>query len=326
MIPTAQNATTTTTAAAAPARLAMTPLTWTMLVVLALMWGCTFFFNSIALADIPPASLIALRVGGGAIVLWLVVLARGLAVPTGAGVLGGLLAMGAANNVVPFLLIAWGQQHIAGGLAAVIVAMTPIFTVVVAHWMTDDERITRARLAGVAAGLAGVVVLIGPGVLLSLGADFGIGLAAQLAVLAAAVSYAWSGVFARRFMRRGIPLISIAAVQISMAALLVVPLALAIDRPWTLAPPGAAAWAGVAGLVLSSTAVAYMLYFAILQRAGATNLLLVNFLVPVSAILLGTLVLGEVLLPRHFAGMALIALGLAAIDGSLWRRLRRRKR
>ncbi len=302
-----------------PPGLTMTPLTWAMLVTLALLWGCTFFFNAIALPDIPPLSLIALRVGGATLVMWPILLMRGLAVPADRGSLGGLLIMGALNNALPFALIAWGQLSIAGGLAAVLIAMTPIFTVVAAHLMTDDERITPGRLAGVAAGLVGVVVLIGPAALRELGAD----LVAQLAVLAAAVSYAYSGVYARRFTRRGVPLLAIATGQFTVATLILAPLALIVDRPWTLDMPGLAAWSGVAGLALSSTVIAYMLYFRILATAGATNLLLVNFLVPVSAILLGSLVLGEVLEAKHFAGMALIGLGLSCIDGALWRRLRR---
>jgi drug/metabolite transporter (DMT)-like permease len=292
-----------------------------MLIVLALLWGCTFFFNSIALPDIPPATLIALRVAGAALVFWLILWARGIGLHCDRATLAGLFVMGAFNNALPFMLIAWGQTHIAGGLAAVLIATTPLFTVLVAHLMTTDERITPQRLVGVSAGLLGVIVLIGPQALTTLGAD----LTAQLAVLAAAVSYAWSGVFARRFIGKGMPLLAIATAQISMAAAIMVPLALAVDRPWTLALPGPAAWSGVAGLALSSTVIAYILYFRILATAGATNLLLVNFLVPVSAILLGVGVLGETLEPKHFAGMALIALGLACLDGGLWRLLSRRR-
>ena len=302
-----------------PAGLAMTPATWAMLVVLALLWGCTFFFNAIALPELPPVTLIALRVAIAAAVLWPILLLRGEAVPVDRATLAGLALLGLCNGALPFLLIAWGQTQITGGVAAVLIAMTPLFTVLVAHLMTDDERITRARLAGIGAGLLGVVVLIGPRALTSLGGD----LAAQLAIIVAAIAYAFSGVYARRFIGTGLPLLAIATWQITFAALITVPLALLIDRPWTLPMPGAVAWSGVAGLALTSTVIAYMLYFRILATAGATNLLLVNFLVPVSAILLGVLVLGDVLAPRHLAGMALIALGLACLDGRLWRRLRR---
>jgi drug/metabolite transporter (DMT)-like permease len=299
-----------------PVGLQMTAATWAMLAALALLWGCTFFFYAVALPELPPVTLIALRVGGAAAVLWPLVWLRGEAVPVDIAMLGRLALLGIFNNALPFYLIAWGQLRIAGGIAAVLIAMTPLFTVLVAHRMTEDERITPARLAGLVAGLAGVAVLIGPRVLLTLGAD----LIAQLAVLGAAISYAWAGVYARRVVGHGIPLLTLATWQISFAALAMVPLALVADRPWTLAPPGIGTWLSVAALVLSSTVVAYMLYFRILATAGATNLLLVNFLVPVSAILLGVAVLGDVLLARHYAGMALIALGLACLDGRLWRR------
>lgn len=305
-----------------PAGLAMTQATWAMLVALALLWGCTFFFYAVALPELPPATLIALRVGGAALVLWPLVWLRGEAVPVDGGTLGRLFLLGIFNNALPFFCIAWGQLQIAGGIAAVLIAMTPLFTVAVAHVMTRDERITPARLAGLAAGLAGVAVLIGPRTLLTLGAD----LTAQLVVLLAALSYAWAGVYARGVLGRGVPLLTIAAWQISFAALAMLPVALIADRPWTLAPPGLATWACVAGLVLTSTVIAYMLYFRILATAGATNLLLVNFLVPVSAIVLGVVVLGETLQPHHFAGMALIALGLACLDGRLWRRPGGRRR
>jgi drug/metabolite transporter (DMT)-like permease len=300
-----------------PAGLAMTPATWTMLIVLAAFWGCTFFFNAIALPELPPASLVALRAGFAAVILWPILLLRGEAVPINRSELGGLALLGLFNCTIPFLLIVWGQTRITGGIAAVLVAMTPIFTVLVAHLMTKDERITPARLSGVSAGLLGVIVLIGPQALLTLGAD----LAAQLGVLAATISYAWSGVYARRFIGDGLPLLALATWQITFAALFTVPLALVVDQPWALPMPGPAAWGAVAGLTLTSTVIAYMLYFRILSTAGATNLLLVNFLVPLSAILLGFFVLGEDVSPRHFAGMALIALGLACLDGRLWRLL-----
>jgi drug/metabolite transporter (DMT)-like permease len=302
-----------------PARLGMTRATWAMLVVLAAFWGGTFFYNAILLRELPPTTLIALRVLTAAAILWPILLLRGERWRCDLPTLGALALLGLFNNALPFWLIAFGQLRVAGGIAAVLIAMTPLFTLVFAHLMTDDERMTPARLAGLAAGLAGVVVLIGPRALLTLGAD----LAAQYAVLGAALSYAWSGVYARRVLRRGLPLLALATWQISLAAALMLPLALLVDRPWTLAPPGTATWASLAALVLTSTVIAYMLYFRILATAGATNLLLVNFLVPVSAILLGVGVLGEALAAKHLAGMALIALGLSLIDGALWRRLRR---
>jgi drug/metabolite transporter (DMT)-like permease len=228
--------------------------------------------------------------------------------------------MGLLNNVIPFSLIVWGQTQIASGLASILNATTPLFTVLVAHVLTADERLSRARLVGVLLGIAGVVVMIGPAAVAELGRD----VLAQLAVLAAALSYACAGVFGRRFKRMGVAPLATAAGQVSASSLLILPLALMVDRPWTMPVPGVAALAAILGLALLSTALAYYLFFRILAAAGAVNLLLVTFLIPISAILLGCLVLGEALTLAQVAGMALIGAGLAAIDGRLPTALRTR--
>jgi len=225
--------------------------------------------------------------------------------------------MGGLNNLIPFSLIVWGQTEIASGLAAILNATTPLFTVLLAHLLTGDERLTVGRLAGVGLGFAGVVAMIGPAALAGLGAAA----LAQLAVLAAALSYAFAGIYGRRF-REQPPLIT-AAGQVTASALLLAPLALIVDRPWTLPIPGAATIGAVAGIALLSTALGYVIYFRLLARAGATNLLLVTFVMPPVAILLGVAALGESLTAPQLAGLALIGLGLAAIDGRLLRLLRR---
>ena len=196
----------------------------------------------------------------------------------------------------------------------------PLFTVVLAHRLTHDEKLTRHRLAGVFVGIAGVAVMIGPEALLGLDSL----VMAQFAVLSAALSYAFAGIFGRRF--RGEPPLVLATGQLAASAVLVFPIALMVDG--LPAPPTASltTWAAVAGLALLSTALAYVLYFRILAAAGATNLLLVTFLIPVSAILLGVTLLGEALTPGQIAGMALIGLALAAIDGRPLRLLRREGR
>jgi drug/metabolite transporter (DMT)-like permease len=221
--------------------------------------------------------------------------------------------MGLFNNAVPFGLILWGQIHIPSGLAAILNATTPLFTVLVAHVATRDEKLTGSRVAGLMLGLSGVVAMLGPDLLLELGTD----IAAQVACLLAAVSYAIAGVYGRRF--RGEPPLRVATGQLVASSVILAPVALLTDRPWTLALPGGAALAALLALAALSTALAYLIYFRILSRAGATNVLLVTFLIPVSAILLGWLVLHEQLAMRHFAGMGAIALGLIAIDGRLLR-------
>ena len=206
-----------------------------------------------------------------------------------------------------------GPDAHASGLAAILNATTPLWTVIVAHTLTSDEKMTGNRLAGVIIGFIGVAVMIGPDALAGLGAN----VAAQLAVLAAGMSYAFAGVYGRRFYRMGTAPMLTATGQVTASTVMLLPAALIVDHPWALPLPSLSAWGAVLGIASLSTALAYVLYFRILATAGATNLLLVTFLVPVSAILLGSLVPGERLGPSHFLGMGFVGAGLAAIDGRL---------
>lgn len=290
---------------------------WLLLLVLSLLWGGSFFFVEVALEGLPPLTIVALRVSLAALGLLALVYATGRRMPADPRVWGAFLVMGGLNNAIPFSLIVWGQVHITSGLASILNATTPLFTVLLAHVLTRDERLSGSRLAGVAIGFMGVAVLIGPAALGGLGATA----LAQAAILGAAVSYAFAGIFGRRF--RALPSSVVAAGMLCGSSVLILPLALVVDRPWTLRPD-AAALAAVVALAVLSTALAYILYFRILAVAGATNLLLVTFLIPPSALLLGVLVLGEALEPRALAGMLLIFAGLACVDGRLPRRLLRR--
>ena len=284
---------------------------WGVLLLLSILWGGSFFFVEVALTAWQPLTIVAVRVAIGAACLWIAALALRWPIPRGQNLWGALLVIGVLNNAVPFTLIVWGQSHIASGLASILNATTPLFTLVAAHAFTRDERMTARGVAGVLVGLAGAAVLIGPTELLELGAAA----LAQLAVLGAALSYALAAVFGRRFARMGVPPTTTALGQLTAAAAILLPLALALEQPWTLAAPNLPTWAAIVALGTASTALAYVLYFRILATSGATNILLVTFLVPASAILLGTMVLGEVLLPRHIAGMATIGAALAVIDG-----------
>jgi drug/metabolite transporter (DMT)-like permease len=294
----------------------MGPAEWAMLLLLSVLWGGSFFFTGIAVTGLPPFTIVLLRVALAALVLNLAMPLMGLAMPRDGKSWAAFFGMGLLNNAIPFCLIVWGQTQIASGLASILNAMTPVATVVVAHLLTQDEKMTGNRLIGVLVGLAGVVCMIGPGVLSGLGDNVW----AQAAVLGATVSYAFAGIFGRRFKAMGISPLATATGQVTASTLLLAPVALLVDQPWTLTMPGLEIWAAVAGLALLSTTFAYILFFRIMASAGATNLSLVTFLIPVSAILLGTFVLHESLAPKHFFGMALIGLGLAAIDGRLLRR------
>ncbi len=297
----------------------MSALEWGMLLALATVWGGSFFFNEVAVRDLPVLSVVVGRVALAALILMAILRLRGERLPRGRRIWVAFACMGLMNNALPFSLIVWGQQHIASGVASILNAATPLFTVLLAHVLTRDERMTGGKISGVLIGFAGVAVMIGMGAL----RDLGVHVAAQLMCLMAAVSYALAGIFGRRFRGMGVSPMATATGQVIASSLILLPLALIVDRPWGLAPPGVAAIGALIGVATLSTALAYTLYFRILATAGATNLLLVTFLVPASAILLGTLILGEVLLLRHMMGMALIGAGLAAIDGRPWRMLTR---
>ncbi|CAM5775203.1 ABC transporter permease [Labrys miyagiensis] len=288
-------------------------LEWSLLIALSMLWGGSFFFVHVVVGVLPPFSIVTLRVGLAALILMAALPFIGQRLPADSRIWAAFLGMGLLNNVVPFCLIVWGQAHIASGLAAILNATTPLWTVVVAHMTTAEERMTGNRLAGVLIGLLGVAVLIWPAGLRGIGTD----IMAQFAVLGAALSYAFAAIFGRRFKRMGVAPMVTATGQVSASTLLLLPVCLVVDQPWTLAMPGPGAWLAILGLAALSTALAYILYFRILTTAGATNLALVTFLIPVSAILLGALVLGERLQLNHLAGMALIGLALAAIDGRL---------
>jgi drug/metabolite transporter (DMT)-like permease len=223
------------------------------------------------------------------------------------------------NNALPFVLFGWAQTHIASGLASILNATTPIWGVLVAHCLTRDERLTPAKAIGVLLGFAGVVTMIGPSLLTSMG---GAGLP-QLACVAASLSYALAAVWAKRFKAMGISAESVTAGQLAAGAIVMLPIAFAVERPWAQAMPSATAVAAIFALALVCTAFAYVLYFRLIDSAGATNALLVTLLVPPTAILLGAAFLEETLAPQDFAGLALIAAGLAAIDGRLFSRFHR---
>ena len=291
---------------------------WLLLLLLSVLWGGSFFFVEILLDELPPLTIVTLRVGLAALVLWPIVLVRGLPLPTGLAGWAALALLSLLNNVIPFSLIVWGQTGISGGLASILNATTPVFTALIASTFLADERLTVDKTTGVLLGLAGVVVMIGPNALL----DMGAGVLAQLAVIGASLSYGFAATYGRRFSRAGMPALVVATCQLTCSALLLAIPALLVDAPFELPAPSTRTWLVLVALAVLSTALAYQLYFALLAGAGATNTSLVTILVPVSAVILGGIFLGERLDNRQWLGMLVIALGLIAIDGR-WRRRRR---
>ena len=292
---------------------------WGMLLLLSFLWGGSFFFISVSVSELPPFTLVTMRVGLAALTLWLVLLVSGYPIPKSVKVWRTFMMMGLLGNALPFSLIAWGQTHIGAGLASIINATTPIFTILIAGAFLSDEHITPKKVLGIAAGLLGVIVLIGPSALLELGTNT----MAQLAVIGAAISYSSATVFGRRFKAMGISPFDTAVGQVTASTILLLPLVWFIDKPLELANPSLQVWLAILALAIFSTAFAYILFFRILSSSGATNVVLVTFLAPVTASFLSWLILDEQLQAKHFIGMACIGLGLAIIDGRLWAKLRR---
>ena len=295
------------------------PLTqWLLLLFLSLLWGGSFLFIGVAVHELPPLTLVAARVSLASAVLIPVTLAMGLRLPSGLKAWRPFMNLAIISNVIPFLLMVRGQKEIASGLASVLNATTPLFAVIIAHLTIAGERLTWQRLTGVLVGIVGVAVLVGPEALVGSSAS----LLGMLLVLGAALFYAFSGIWARRF--RATPPLVTASSQLTCSALVLLPLALILDQPWQLATPSSAAVGAIVGLAVLSTALAYIVFFRIMAASGPTNTMLVTLLVPVSAIAFGTLILGEVLQPRHVAGALVIGFALAILDGRVLGLLRSR--
>jgi drug/metabolite transporter (DMT)-like permease len=275
------------------------------------IWGGAFFFIGVAVRHIPPLTYVCLRLTIAAVAMWSYLHFKGekLGLPRSAW--GSILLLAFLNNALPFTLFGWGQTHIASGLASILNATTPIWGVIVAHFMTHDERMSPRKVMGVLLGFGGVATMIGPSLLSNLGSSA----LAQLACVTAGLCYALAAVWARRFRRQGISPMSVTTGQLTAGAMIMLPLSMIVDRPWNHAFPPVTAWGAVVALALLCTAFGYVLYFRLIATSGATNALLVTLLVPPVAILLGGLFLGETLAPQDFIGLGLIALGLAAIDG-----------
>jgi drug/metabolite transporter (DMT)-like permease len=299
------------------AKLTMTASDWLLLILLSVLWGASFFFVELAVEDFPPFTLALLRCAVAAAFLLIYVRVNGFSLPQDAATWRSLAVLAALNTLFPFTLIFWGQTHITSSLASILNATAPLFSIVLAHFATTDERMTPSRAVGVVIGFVGAVVMIGVDAL----RDVGVHVLAQLAIVAAAFCYACSGVYGRRF--KTYPPSVVAASIMMLGSGLLLPLSLVIDRPWMLPIPSGPAIASMFGLGLISTGLAFLIYFRVLARAGAVNFQLVAFLIPVSAILLGVGLLDERLETRHLVGMGAIAIGLAIIDGRPVRALRR---
>ena len=295
---------------------------WAMLLLLSFLWGGSFFLIGVLVAELPPLTIVTIRVGVAALTLWAVLLVVGYDIPKTFKLWRAFFMLGLLNNVIPFTFIVWGQNHIGAGLASIMNATTPLFTILIAGTFLVDEHITPQKVAGVVLGLIGVSVLIGAESLAGIGLDISLQTLAQLAIMGAAISYGCASVFGRRFKALGVSPFSTSVGQVTASTLILLPITFVIERPDQLANPSLQAWLSILCLGVFCTALGYTLFFKILSSSGATNVVLVTFLVPVTASFLGWLILNEQLHSSHFIGMAFIGLGLAAIDGRVLKKLK----
>ncbi|WIW43315.1 DMT family transporter [Bradyrhizobium sp. 62B] len=289
---------------------------WSLLAVLSVLWGGSFVFNGAALRELPPLTLVFLRVALGAAILLPLLRMQRICWPRGMRGWTPFVAIGLLNNVIPFSLIVIGQTFIPSGLASILNATTPLFTVLVMA-AAGEETLHIHRVAGVALGLVGVVILRGWGLETRPGQGVGI-----LLFLGGALSYGFAALAARRLLKDSPPL-GTATFQLMVSTMMMAIVAGVVEQPWRLAVPGVATWSAVLGLAALSTALAYIVFFQIVRRSGASNVMLVTLLIPVTAILLGRLVLGEPISAREIAGAIVIGSALLVIDGRALRLLRR---
>ncbi len=290
-----------------------------VLLLLGLIWGSSFLLIKLAVEDIPPFTLALVRVALAASSLYVVLRARGMRMPSFGPIWGIYLIMGLLNGAIPYVLISAGEIYIDSGLAAILNATMPIFTILMAHFLTEDEQLTWLRFAGVVVGLAGVVVLVGPEALHGFGAHFW----AQMAVVGASVSYALAAIVGRRYLKKH-PAIVSSAGQFIGGTILLAPLSLLLDHPWKLNP----SWTAIGSLLtlsLLGTSVAYLLYYYLIKNAGATYTSLVTYLLPVMGVVWGVSLLGEQVQWRALLAMALILIGIACTSGRLPPRVRLRR-
>jgi drug/metabolite transporter (DMT)-like permease len=296
---------------------AMTAQDWGLIAILSLIWGSAFFLIVIVLRDMPANTMVFLRFALAIppMLLWLRYTGEDL--PMTVTIWKQFTILGALNIAIPLIIFTWGQARIPSGLASVLNATTPLWGVIVAHFLTQNEKATPLRLFGVLTGFAGVGVMMGTGALSGAGEN----VMAQLACAGATLFYGLAGVYALRMGDTGLSPMQIATGQVCTASLMMIPVVLLTETPWALPMPGLAALASLATLALVGTSFAYLLYFRLIASAGASNALLIPLTIPPIAILLGALFLEEVILPQQMAGIALIALGLLALDGRMLRRL-----
>jgi len=283
---------------------------WMLLVGLSILWGGSYLFMKLAVLTVPLFTIVLGRVSIAALALLIVLTISGTGIPKGRRIWLAFFGMGIFNNVIPMSLIVFSQNSISVGLASILNSITPLFTILVAHMTTNDERLTFRKLVGISFGIMGVVMLMGP----ELVDNFGVAALGEWACLGAALSYACANTFGRRFVQLGTKPMQTAFGQVVASTVILAPLVIVVDQPWMISDPGFLPVLSILALGLFCTALAYVIYFQILARSGATAIALVTFMIPPSAILMGWLALGEQISFQDFLGLSLIGVGLFSVN------------
>lgn len=286
---------------------------WLLIGILSILWGGAFFLIEVGLRSYPPITLVFMRLVLAVPPMWIAMRLMGQRLPSEARVWGLLAVVGALNCALPFILFFWGQQYLDSGYASILNATTPLWGVITAHFLTSDEKATPARILGVLIGMAGIVVMVGPEAMKGLSNN----LLAQIACIISTIFYSFAAIYGRRLSQTELTPMAVATGQTMMAALMMVPVVVLVDQPWTMATPRLDSTLAGLTLALFSTALAYTLYFRLIDHSGASNAQLVAFLMPILAVILGIAFLGESLSGGQIVGAALIAIGLAILDGRL---------
>jgi drug/metabolite transporter (DMT)-like permease len=286
---------------------------WGLIGILSILWGGAFFLIEVGLRSYSPMMLVFMRLALAVPPMWIVMRLNGNRLPRDFKSWRLLMVVGMLNCALPFMLFFWGQQYLDSGYASILNATTPLWGVVTAHFMTQDEKATSARIIGVLVGMAGIIIMVGPDAVKGLSNN----LLAQIACILSTLFYSFAAIYGRRLSQTAMTPMVVATGQTMMAALFMLPVILIMDQPWHMPMPRLDST--IAGIVLAlfSTALAYILYFRLIDRSGASNALLVGFIMPVLAIILGVAFLGEHLQGGQIGGAVLIAIGLVILDGRL---------
>ncbi len=282
-----------------------------LLLLLAALWGPSFLLIKVAVAEIPPITLIAGRVGLAAILLYVILRLSGGSLPRPGRIWGTLAVAALVQMALPFVLLSWAEQRIDSALAAILNSLTPLFTILLAHLLTTDDRITWAKAAGIALGMVGVLFFVAPSMQSGIQAStWGI-----LAMIVVAASYGFAGVYTRQHLNNLPPIVAPTG-QMILATLFLLPPMIIIDQPFNQPLPSLQAIGAVTALAVLGTVLAFIFYYRLLRSATASYVSMVTYLVPVIGVLLGVLILDESLSWTDYAGFGLILLGVMIVNGA----------